>query len=176
MNVASHFLANSRFELRRLKQLAERALDQLPEDDALHRSLDAESNSIAVLMQHLGGNLRSRWTDFLTTDGEKPDRHRDREFQSSRKRSRAELVEDWNRGWSRLFETLDALRDDDFEKTVRIRGEEHTVPEAIQRAVVHCAYHVGQIVLLAKHERGEQWNSLSIPKGGSEKAKGRYKP
>jgi hypothetical protein len=175
MQVGAQFLENARFEKRRLKELAEKAVAQVEDDSLLHHALDAESNSIAVLMQHLGGNLLSRWTRFLETDGEKPDRHRDREFESSPARTRGELLEIWERGWSRCFESLDSLTPGDLGKTVRIRGEEHSVPEAIQRQIVHTAYHVGQIVLLAKHLASARWTTLSIPRGGSQAATGGYK-
>ncbi len=150
MEVGAQFLENARFEKRRLKQLAEKAVAQVENDSLLHHALDAESNSIAVLMQHLGGNLLSRWTRFLETDGEKPDRHRDLEFESSPVRTRRELLEIWDRGWSRCLSTLDSLTPSDLAKTVRIRGEEHGVPEAIQRQIVHTAYHVGQLVVVRR--------------------------
>ncbi len=175
MEVGAQFLENARFEKRRLKQLAEKAVAQVENDSLLHHALDAESNSIAVLMQHLGGNLLSRWTRFLETDGEKPDRHRDLEFESSPVRTRRELLEIWDRGWSRCLSTLDSLTPNDLAKTVRIRGEEHSVPEAIQRQIVHTAYHVGQIVFLAKHLASARWTTLSIPRGESQKATGGYK-
>ncbi|MGH9391815.1 MAG: DUF1572 family protein, partial [Vicinamibacteria bacterium] len=161
MELEAQFLENARFETRRLKDLAEKAVTQVEDDSLLHHTLDAESNSIAVLMQHLGGNLLSRWTRFLETDGEKPDRHRDREFESNRALTRRDLLELWERGWSRCIESLDSLTPDDLSKTVRIRGEELSVPQAIQRQLVHTAYHVGQIVLLAKHLGSKHWTSLS---------------
>lgn len=172
MEIAKHYLDNARFELERMKALAEKALDQLPDDGALHRALDGESNSLAVLLQHLGGNMRSRWTDFLTTDGEKPDRHRDREFETGPGRTRAELMERWELGWSRAFETLSGLGPDDLGRTVTIRGEPHTVLQAIQRQLGHTSYHVGQIVFLAKHLSADRWKTLSIPRGQSERAPG----
>jgi len=175
MELGPQFLENARFETRRLKDLAEKAVAQVEDDSLLHHALDTESNSIAVVMQHLGGNLLSRWTRFLETDGEKPDRHRDREFESNQALTRRDLMELWERGWSRCFESLDSLTPDDLSKTVRIRGEEHSVPQAIQRQVVHTAYHVGQIVLLAKHLASARWTSLSIPRGGSQRATGAYK-
>ncbi len=175
MELGAHFLENARFETRRLKDLAEKAIAQVEDDSHLHHALDAESNSIAVLMQHLGGNLLSRWTRFLETDGEKPDRHRDREFESNRAATRRDLMELWEHGWSRCIESLDSLTPDDLSKTVRIRGEELSVPQAIQRQLVHTAYHVGQIVLLAKHLGSKNWTSLSIPRGGSQTAPGAYK-
>ncbi|MGH9322727.1 MAG: DUF1572 family protein [Vicinamibacteria bacterium] len=175
MDFGAHFLKNCRFELGRLKELAEKAMAQVPAEMDLHRAFDAESNSIAVLVQHISGNLLSRWTDFLETDGEKPDRHRDREFETDPELTRAQLRELWERGWSRLFESLEALTPEDLSKTVRIRNEELTVPEAIQRSLVHTAYHVGQIVFLSKHLGSAKWSSLSIPSGRSESAPGGYK-
>ena len=174
MELGAHFLENARFETRRLKELAEKAIAQVADDALLHHALDDESNSIAVVMQHLGGNLSSRWTRFLETDGEKPDRQRDREFEPNTTLSRRDLMELWERGWSRCFETLDSLTPDDLSKTVRIRGEEHTVPQAIQRQIVHSAYHVGQIVFLAKHLSSAGWTSLSIPRGRSSDVRGGY--
>jgi hypothetical protein len=175
MDIGAHFLDHARFETRRLKELAEKAVAQVEDDALLHQALDAESNSIAVLMQHLGGNLQSRWTRFLETDGEKPDRHRDREFDSDPAVSRRDLLERWERGWSRCLETLDSLTPEDLTKTVRIRSEEHTVPQAIQRQIVHTAYHVGQIVFLAKHLASASWTSLSIPRGRSQGVRGGYR-
>ncbi len=175
MDLGAQFLENARFETRRLKTLAEKAVAQVEDDALLHHALDPESNSIAVVMQHLGGNLRSRWTEFLTTDGEKPDRNRDREFESAPARARSHLLELWERGWSRCLETLDSLTPDDLSKTVRIRGEELSVPEAIHRSLLHSSYHVGQIVFLAKHLASSRWTSLSIPRGGSQAAPGAYK-
>jgi hypothetical protein len=174
METGAHFLENARFETRRLKELAEKAIAQV-DDSLLHHALDPESNSLAVLMQHLGGNLTSRWTRFLETDGEKPDRNRDGEFETNRALTRQVLMEIWERGWSRCFESLDSLTPDDLSKRVRIRGEEHTVPQAIQRQIVHSAYHVGQIVFLAKHLTSARWTSLSIPRGRSRGLKGAYR-
>ena len=175
MELGRHYLETVRFELSRLKTLAENAMAQVPDDAGLHFSLDPEANSIAVLVQHLSGNLRSRWTQFLETDGEKPDRNRDGEFEAAPNRTRKELTELWESGWSRAFETLASLRPEDLEKTVRIRGEELTVPEAMQRQLAHAAYHVGQIVLLAKHRSSSSWKSLSIPRGASKGVAGAYK-
>jgi len=174
MELGVQFLENARFETRRLKDLADKAIAQVEDDSLLHHTLDAESNSIAVLMQHLGGNLWSRWTQFLESDGEKPDRQRDREFESNPAATRSDLMELWERGWSRCFESLDSLTPEDLSKTVRIRGEEHAVPQAIQRQIVHSAYHVGQIVLLSKHLASKHWASLSIPRGASQSVPGAY--
>src|SRR5712691_8862047 len=166
LNLAGSYLKDVAVEFRQLKTLADRAIAQL-EDGDLFTTLDPESNSIAILMQHLAGNLRSRWTDFLTTDGEKPDRDRDAEFEPAPGTTRADLLDDWELGWSRLLGTIDGLLPAALGKTITIRGEPHSVPQAIQRALIHAAYHVGQIVLLAKHARSTEWQNLSVPKGGS---------
>ncbi len=147
------------------KSLAERAMAQVT-DDQLTRTLDAESNSIAVIVKHMAGNMRSRWTDFLTTDGEKPDRNRDSEFEAPPS-TRAELMQTWESGWRCLFAGLEALTEADLTRTVYIRTEPHSVMQAINRQIAHYACHVGQIVFLAKHFRSSQWESLSIPRGRS---------
>lgn len=147
------------------KGWADKAIVQLP-DEKLHISLDANTNSIAVIMKHVAGNLLSRWTDFLTTDGEKPWRNRDDEFVDTFT-SRAELIEYWNAGWQRLFETLENLAPPDLGQTVVIRGEPHSVPLAIHRSLAHCGYHVGQIILIARILAGENWKTITIPRGGS---------
>ena len=175
MNLGKHFLDNIRTELERTKRQAERAMAQLPDDEAWHQAADAESNSIAVLVQHLGGNMVSRWTDFLTTDGEKPDRRRDEEFEARKTTTPIELMEIWERGWACAFETLAELTPEDLMKTVRIRGEPHTVVEAIHRQYGHASHHVGQIVLQAKHLAAGSWQTLSIPRGGSKGFGGDYK-
>jgi L-amino acid N-acyltransferase YncA/uncharacterized damage-inducible protein DinB len=148
------------------KQLADRAVEQVP-DDKLHVALDEHTNSIAVIMKHVAGNLISRWTDFLTTDGEKPWRHRDNEFVDSFS-SRTEVLEYWERGWNCLLETLQNLTPEDLEKTVTIRGEPHSVPLAIARSLGHTCYHVGQIVQVARILAADEWNTLTIPRGKSE--------
>ncbi len=176
MDFKQHYLENTRFEFERMKRLAERAIEQIPNAEGLHVELDASSNSIAVLIQHLSGNMVSRWTDFLTSDGEKTTRRRDAEFDPNPQRTRDELMQIWERGWSTLFESLGALSTAQLDKTVVIRHEEHTVVEAIQRQIVHASYHIGQIVYLARHvSSATGWQSLSIPKDGSEGAPGRYK-
>ncbi len=147
------------------KDLADKAARQLP-DDKLHVSLDANTNSIAVIMKHIAGNLRSRWTDFLTTDGEKPWRDRDDEFVDTFT-SRDELSAHWEFGWNCLFTTLNGLTPDDLSKTVTIRGEAHSVPLAIHRSLTHCAYHVGQITMIARIVAGDQWQTITIPRGES---------
>lgn len=147
------------------KGWADKAVAQLS-DDKLHVALDANTNSIAVIMKHVAGNLLSRWTDFLTTDGEKPWRNRDDEFVDTFK-TRDELIVFWESGWQRLFDSLSSLSSDDLAKTVVIRGEPHSVPLAIQRSLAHCAYHVGQIMLTARILADEQWTTITIPRGGS---------
>ena len=149
--------------LRQYKQLADRAMSQAG-PDAVFRLLDPESNSIATLMKHMGGNMRSRWTDFLTTDGEKRDRNRDAEFELEAGATLDRLRSDWEDGWRRLFSTLEALGPDDLLRTVTIHGEPLTVLQAIERATAHYAYHVGQIVFLAKHLRAGAWQTLSLPR------------
>jgi Protein of unknown function (DUF1572) len=148
--------------LRYYKKLGDRAIEQCP-DKALFAALDPESNSIAVLVKHLAGNMRSRWTDFLTSDGEKPDRHRDTEFEEPPK-TREELLAMWERGWKYVFDALEPLTDADLTRKVTIRTEPHSVMQAINRQIAHYAYHVGQVVLLAKHYAGPNWKTLSVPK------------
>ncbi|BBO34770.1 DUF1572 family protein [Lacipirellula parvula] len=163
--VALHWLEATQLSFQYHKSLADRAIVQVS-DEALHRTLDAETNSIALIVQHLSGNLASRWTDFLTSDGEKPWRNRDREFVDANV-GRAELLATWDAAWNQLFTTLAALSPTDLERTVAVRGESHSVPLAIQRSLAHASYHVGQIVILARHWAGEQWTTLTIPRGGS---------
>ena len=159
------FLEQLARELRSFRRTAEKALAQV-DDGALFRQLDPESNSLAVIARHVGGNLRSRFTDFLTTDGEKPDRHRDGEFESPG--SRAELIAGWEAGWAALEATLAALTPADLTRTVTIREEPHTVVRALLRALAHVSLHVGQMVFLAKHLAGPSWQTLSIPRGQSQ--------
>jgi hypothetical protein len=161
--LAAEYLADSRIQFEKLKAQAEKAIAQVT-DDQLHATLDPESNSIATIMRHMAGNLRSRFTDFLTTDGEKPDRNRDGEFEMERPLTRDELMAEWERGWGVLFSALEELRPDDLLRDVYIRGERHTVLQALQRQLTHHASHVGQIVLLAKHLAGPAWKTLSIPR------------
>jgi uncharacterized damage-inducible protein DinB len=151
------------------KKLGERAMAQCS-DEGLAATIDAESNSIAVIVKHMAGNMRSRWTDFLTSDGEKPDRNRDTEFEDAPK-TRAALVELWERGWKYLFDALEPLTDADLTRTVTIRSEPHSVMQAINRQMAHYAHHVGQIVFLAKHLTAQgtgKWDSLSVPRGKSQ--------
>lgn len=150
------------------KKLGERAMAQCP-DEGLFTTLDAESNSIAIIVKHMAGNMRSRWMDFLTTDGEKPDRNRDTEFEDAPK-TRAALIELWERGWKYVFDALEPLTDADLARTVTIRTEPHSVMQAINRQVAHYAHHVGQILFLAKHLTAKatgKWDSLSVPRGQS---------
>lgn len=163
--MSAAFLTDIRRTFRNYRTLAERAIAQVT-DEQLLVALDADDNSIAVIMQHVAGNLRSRFRDFLTTDGEKPDRNRDGEFEA-RVQTRAALLADWNDGWDIVLHELDALTPDDLRRTVTIRAEAFSVFEALNRSVTHTAYHVGQVVFLAKHLAGASWTSLSIPKGKS---------
>lgn len=153
-------------ELRRLQEHAEKAMAQI-DDEAFFATLAEGDNSIAIILKHLAGNMRSRWTDFLTTDGEKPHRNRDSEFVIEPGDTRASLLARWEQGWLMLFEALRPLTAADLDRTVTIRGEPFTVSQAIHRQLTHYAYHVGQIVLLAKHHAGESWATLSIPRGRS---------
>ena len=162
-SLATHYLKDSIASLRAYKKMAEKALDQLSEDE-FFIMLDEEANSIAVIMKHMAGNMFSRWTDFLTTDGEKPDRNRDLEFVIAPKTSKADVIAYWEKGWQRLFDALEPLGAEDLGKKVSIRGEEHTVIQAINRQLMHYANHIGQIVFLAKHFRSSEWKSLSIPR------------
>jgi hypothetical protein len=150
---------------RQNKVWADKAIGQLT-DEKLHAALDPNTNCIAVIMKHIAGNLLSRWTDFLTTDGEKPTRNRDDEFVDSFT-NRDELLAFWNSGWQRLFDTLAELTPDDLTKTVMVRGEPHSVPLAVQRSLAHCGYHVGQILLIARLLAGDEWTTITIPRGGS---------
>jgi len=166
-DLATHYLGEVRRQFRGHKRLADGAITQL-KDEELFVALDPEANSIAVIMKHIAGNMRSRFTDFLTTDGEKPDRRRDQEFEIDVRTTRAELMRWWEEGWERVFSAIEALKPEDVMRTVTIRGEAHTVLQAINRQVAHYAYHIGQIVFLAKHFRSADWKSLSIPRGKSE--------
>jgi hypothetical protein len=147
------------------KRLAERAMEQVT-DEHLFTAIDKEANSIAVIAKHMAGNMRSRWTDFLTTDGEKPDRDRDSEFEQP-PASRKDLMAMWEDGWSRLFSAVDPLTDADLSRMVTIRGEAHSVMQAINRQLAHYPHHVGQIVLLAKHFACDRWQSLTVPRNKS---------
>jgi hypothetical protein len=159
------YLADSLALFRQYKTMAERAMEQVS-DEQLFAALDDEANSIAIIVKHIAGNMRSRWTDFLITDGEKPDRNRDSEFVEP-PATRAALLEVWHDGWARVFQALEPLSDADLGRKVLIRGEPHSVMQAINRQLGHYACHIGQIVLLAKHFKGAEWRSLSIPKNKS---------
>ena len=162
-----HVLDSCIFELRKMKQRADRALDQVARED-LFRKLDPNSNSLAEVMKHVGGNLRSRWTDFLNTDGEKAERNRDAEFVAGETDTPDSLRQNWESGWGCLFETLRNLKPEDMDRTVPIRGETHSVIEAIHRTMTHSASHVGQIIYLAKLFAGPRWKTLTVPRGQSE--------
>jgi hypothetical protein len=164
---AEHYLDEVRRQFRGHKRLGEGAMSQLKDQD-FFVTIDAESNSIAILVKHLAGNMRSRFVDFLTSDGEKPDRQRDREFEISATTTREEVMRWWETGWGQVFAAVESLTPDDVMKTVTIRGEPHTVLQAVNRQVAHYACHVGQIVFLAKHLQGAKWKTLSIPRGKSE--------
>jgi len=164
-DIVKDYLSDSITSFRAYKKMADKAIAQV-NDDELFVTIDDESNSIAIVMKHMAGNMLSRWTDFLTTDGEKPTRNRDMEFVIE-SRDKDELIDYWERGWNALFTAVEPLQLDDFEKTVSIRGEEHTIVKAINRQLTHYAYHIGQIVFLAKHFRSSEWKSLSIPKNKS---------
>ena len=166
MNTDVAFLAACIDSFRTNKRLADRAIAQV-DDEHLRIPLDEQTNSIAVIMKHVAGNLRSRWTDFLASDGEKPDRNRDDEFVDTFA-SRDEILAYWEQGWARLFATLESLGNDDLARTVTIRGEPHIVPLAIARSLGHTCYHIGQIVMVARIHAGENWDTLTIPRGGSE--------
>ena len=165
-NLAKNYLESAIAEFRYLKKQGDRAMEQL-DDQQLFVTPDAESNSVAVIVKHLAGNMRSRWMDFLTSDGEKPDRFRDREFIVDANTTRDEVMAWWERGWRYVFDALEPLSPEDVTRTVMIRSEPHTVVQAINRQLGHYAGHVGQIVFLAKHFQSGKWKSLSIPRKGS---------
>jgi hypothetical protein len=165
LKFTTSYLEDSLAVLRYYKKLAESAMVQVT-DEQLRAVLDPEMNSIAVIVKHLAGNMRSRWVDFLTTDGEKPDRNRDTEFVDPPP-TREELMRLWEHGWDCVFNALGPLSDADMARTVRIRGEAHSVTQAINRQIAHYAYHVGQILLLAKHFQHERWQSPSVPRNRS---------
>jgi hypothetical protein len=167
---AAHYLNEVHRQMRGHKRLAEGAMAQL-KDEELFVTLDPESNSIAIIVKHMAGNMRSRFTDFLTTDGEKPDRYRDQEFELNPATTRGDLTKWWEQGWARVFEAIESLKPEDLMLRVTIRGEPHTVLQAVNRQIAHYAYHTGQIVFLAKHIRSGKWKMLSIPRGKSEEFK-----
>jgi hypothetical protein len=176
VNVAmSRHLADIVRSFKNYKALGDAALAQVP-DEHLHTELDPNSNSLAVIVKHVGGNLRSRFRDFLTTDGEKPDRDRDGEFEMREPATREQILAWWNDGWAIALASIEALVPEDLDRTVTIRGEAFLVIEALNRSVTHAAYHVGQIVYLARHFAGPGWKTLTIPKGQSGRfAKGDFK-
>jgi len=165
-SLAQHYLDDALYTFRYYRKLAEGAMTQIS-DEEFFCTLDSESNSVAVNMKHMAGNMLSRWTDFLTTDGEKPERNRDMEFVMLPETTRDEMIAYWERGWKCVFDAVEPLRPDDLMRTVRIRGQDHTVVQAINRQLAHYAYHVGQIVYLAKHFRSSEWQTLSVPKNKS---------
>ena len=167
MDVAAHYLQDVIEQFGKLKTLADGAIAQV-RDQELFTTIDSESNSLAIIMRHVGGNLRSRFTDFLTADGEKPDRHRDGEFEMPEGTSRETVIAQWDLGFARLNAALAALTPADLARHVTIRGEPLTVVQALDRSMTHTAMHVGQIVFLAKHLRAAEWRTLSIPRGQSE--------
>jgi hypothetical protein len=163
--ILQNFLDESIASFRGYKTLAEKASAQV-RDEEFFKTIDAESNSMAAIVKHVGGNLRSRWTDFLTSDGEKPDRNRDAEF-APESDTRDVVMRIWEEGFRVLFDSLEALKTKDLGKTVQIRGEDFTVVKAVNRAAMHTASHVGQITFLAKHLRSTDWTTLSVPKNKS---------
>jgi hypothetical protein len=165
LELTTSYVTDSISLFRYYKKLAEGAIAQVA-NEQLTTTLDTEMNSIAIVVKHIAGNMRSRWTDFLESDGEKPDRHRDTEFEAP-PATRAELMAMWEDGWARLFAALEPLTDADMGRTVTIRGEAHSVMQAINRQLAHYSYHVGQIVMLAKHFQAGQWRSLTVPRGKS---------
>jgi hypothetical protein len=166
-DLAPHYLEEIKRQFRGHKRMGEAAMAQL-EDRDFFVALDPESNSVAALVKHIAGNARSRFTDFLTSDGEKPDRFRDQEFEVSAKTTREEVLRWWEQAWFHVFSTLDSLQPEDVQRIVTIRQEPHTVMQALSRSLAHYAQHIGQIVFLAKHLRSSQWQTLSIPRGKSE--------
>jgi hypothetical protein len=160
------YIKDALIQFRKYKKMGEDAMAQISERD-FFKLLDNDANSIALIVKHMAGNMRSRWRDFLTSDGEKPDRHRDTEFETHENDYQKSLLKRWDDGWQLVFGAIEPLKDSDLNRTVYIRDEPHTVLEAINRQLTHYAYHVGQIVFLAKHLAGPKWKSLSIPKGKS---------
>jgi hypothetical protein len=169
-NLAAQFLDEAHRQMRGHKRLAEGAMAQL-KDDELFLTLDPESNSIAAIVKHMAGNMRSRFTDFLIADGEKSDRNRDQEFVINPITTRADLTKWWEEGWERVFAAIEALKPEDVVRVVTIRTEHHTVLQALNRQIAHYAYHTGQIVFMAKHIRSNKWRTLSIARGKSEEYK-----
>lgn len=178
MQIGAEYLADAMRQLQKYRAMAEAAVAQV-NDEQFFALIDPEANSIALVMKHMAGNMRSRWREFLTSDGEKPDRNRDSEFERRSGDSRQHIMALWLDGWELVLSAVASLSESDLKRIVTIRGEDHMVIEAIDRQMTHYAYHVGQIVLLAKHFAGPRWKSLSIPKGKSRefevnKGGGRY--
>jgi len=165
-SLSAHYIENALEEFRGMKALADKSVAQVS-DEEFFRAIDPESNSIAVIMKHVSGNMRSRWTDFLTSDGEKPDRHRDTEFETDKEDRRA-VLERWEEGWRILFDAVEPLKTEDLMRTVTIRREPHTIVAAVNRQLAHYGEHVGQIIFLAKHLKSSAWRTLSIARGQSE--------
>lgn len=166
LEFTTSYVQDSLAIFRQYKKMADGPIAQVT-DEQLYATLDPEMNSIAIIMKHMAGNMRSRWTDFLTTDGEKPDRNRDSEFEQAPD-TRAALMAKWDDGWQRLLGTLESLSDEDLAQTVTIRGEKHSVMQAMNRQVAHYSYHCGQIVFLAKHLQSANWKGLSVPRRKSQ--------
>jgi hypothetical protein len=166
LDFITNYQTDALTSFRNYKKLAERAMEQVS-DDEFFATIDAEANSIAVIVKHIAGNLRSRWTDFLTSDGEKSDRHRDTEFEMVDD-TRESLMKFWHSGWQALFDAIEPLTPEDFSKKVTIRGEPHTIVEAMNRQLAHYSMHIGQIILLAKHFKSSDWKTLSIPRNRSD--------
>jgi hypothetical protein len=164
--IGQHYLEDALRTFRDYKKLGERAFAQLSDED-FFRTIDDESNSIAVIIKHIAGNMLSRWTDFLTNDGEKPERNRDMEFVMLPETTKDEMLAYWEKGWKCTFAALEPWTPDDLMRTVRIREQDHTVVQAINRQIAHYANHIGQIVYLAKHFKSSEWQSLSVPKNKS---------
>ncbi len=165
MNFTTNYLESSRKQFEYYKLLGEKAISQLHDEDLLWQ-FNPESNSISIMVKHLVGNMLSRWTNFLTEDGEKPWRQRDEEFEASLN-NKTELLEHWEKGWNCLFQALDSINESNFDQLVYIRNQGHTITEAIQRQLAHYSYHVGQMVYTARMIKGKDWQSLSIPKNAS---------
>ena len=165
-SLGQHYLEDALFTFRYYKKLAEGAFAQINDED-FFRTIDDESNSIAVNVKHIAGNMLSRWTNFLTTDGEKPERNRDLEFVMLPQTTKEDMLDYWEHGWRVTFDAIEPLTPDDLMRTVTIRSQDHTVVQAIDRQMAHYAYHVGQIVYLAKHFKSSDWKSLSVPKNKS---------
>jgi len=173
-SVGAAYLADVVRQYKLYKGYVDKALPRVPDAD-LHTELDPNSNSIAIIIKHVAGNLRSRFRDFLIADGEKPDRHRDTEFEMPDRASREDILKWWDEAWAILFGSIEALTPADLGRTITIRGEGYLVIEALNRSIAHTASHVGQIVYLARHFAGDAWTSLTIPKGASANIKGEFK-